>query len=178
MDIIVLLFLHNSFFSLVKGTERRIKRWLEMIGDPNNVAVVCMSSFYAMLLIKLINNTEAHLPSNFSPVTFVHQPRKENIFIEANVCLPKLPKQTLDCGNPWNWAGRPGFCNSYTHTEWHFLSWAPWLHTGSMWPPGPRALWKGTLTGTKWAVGFLSTQVIFVADSCVKVLKNKYHLLA
>lgn len=35
-----------------------------MIGDsPTNIAAACVSSFYATLLIKLINNTEAHLPS-------------------------------------------------------------------------------------------------------------------
>lgn len=55
METIVLLFLHNSFFFLVKGMDRRIKRCTKIIGDsPTNIAVVCVSSFCVVLQIKFI----------------------------------------------------------------------------------------------------------------------------
>ena len=48
---------------------------------------------------------------------------------------------------------------------------------GSMWPPSSGHAEGEAWIKTKQAAWFLLVQVIFVAESCVELLKKKYHLL-
>lgn len=89
----------------------------------------------------------------------------------SQMCICKSDQINLvTVAAPWSCAGSLDFV-IYVYTPNNTLV------LGSMWPPSSGHAEGEAWTKTKQAVWFLLVQVIFVAESCVELLKKKYHLL-